>query len=63
MAKGNRLNAAQLKTLTAPGRHPDGNGLYLQVRGPTNRSWILKFMIAENLTRWVSGLRLTLASP
>lgn len=27
------------------GMHPDGDGLYLQVRGPTAKSWLYRFMI------------------
>ena len=45
MAKGNLLNAMQIKGLTKPDRYPDGNGLYLQVRSAENRSWILRFML------------------
>lgn len=27
-----------------PGLHPDGDGLYLQVRGPTAKSWVYRYM-------------------
>ncbi len=46
MAKVNRLNPMQIKTLTKPGRYSDGGGLILQVRSAENRSWILRYMIA-----------------
>ena len=37
----NRLNARQVATLATPGRHADGNNLYLRV-GPTGaKSWLL----------------------
>jgi integrase len=45
VAKSNLLNAMRVKTLTAPGRYPDGHGLLLQVRSAENRSWILRFML------------------
>jgi integrase len=41
----NRLNAARLRTLTKPGTYGDGAGLYLQVRGPANRSWLYRFKL------------------
>ena len=41
-----KLNAARLRTLTKPGSHGDGNGLYLQVRGPEHRSWLFRFKVA-----------------
>ncbi len=41
----NKLNAARLRTLTKPGTYGDGAGLYLQVRGPANRSWLYRFKL------------------
>src|SRR5215831_4203375 len=38
-----KLSAARLRTLTKPGTYGDGAGLYLQVRGPANRSWLYRF--------------------
>ena len=40
-----KLNAAKMRTLTKPGAHGDGAGLYLQVRGPHNRSWLYRFKL------------------
>jgi integrase len=40
-----KLNAARLRTLTKPGTYGDGGGLYLQVRGPENRSWLYRFKL------------------
>ncbi len=40
-----KLNAARLRTLTKPGTYGDGAGLYLQVRGPMNRSWLYRFRL------------------
>jgi integrase len=40
-----RLNTAKLRTLTKPGTYGDGAGLYLQVRGPSQRSWVFRFKI------------------
>src|SRR5215472_16903615 len=40
-----KLNTARLRTLTMPGTYGDGGGLYLQVRGPANRSWLYRFKL------------------
>src|SRR5579863_7603499 len=40
-----KLNTAKLRTLTRPGTYGDGAGLYLQVRGPENRSWLYRFKL------------------
>jgi integrase len=40
-----KLNAARMRTLTKPGTYGDGAGLYLQVRGPANRSWLFRFRL------------------
>jgi integrase len=40
-----KLNAARMRTLTKPGTYSDGAGLYLQVRGPANRSWVYRFKL------------------
>ena len=40
-----KLNAARLRTLTKPGAYGDGAGLYLQVRGPDNRSWLYRYKL------------------
>lgn len=36
----NRLSARKVATLSDPGMHADGGGLYLRVRGPTSRSFV-----------------------
>jgi integrase len=43
----------------ALGRHFDGNGLYLQILSPTNKSWLLRYEI-DGRERWLGlgGLRL-----
>jgi hypothetical protein len=38
-----KLSAAKLRTLTKLGTYGDGAGLYLQVRGPEQRSWRYRF--------------------
>src|SRR4051812_8168268 len=40
-----KLNGARMRTLTKPGTYGDGAGLYLQVRGPSNRSWVYRFKL------------------
>jgi hypothetical protein len=40
-----KLNAARMRPLTKPGAYGDGAGLYLQVRGPENRSWLYRFKL------------------
>jgi hypothetical protein len=40
-----KLNAARMRTLTKPGTYGAGAGLYLQVRGPANRSWLYRFKL------------------
>ena len=34
-----------VKRTTAPGRYPDGGGLWLQVYGPTSKSWIFRYRL------------------
>ena len=40
-----RLTSAKVKTITKPGMHGDGNGLYLNVTPSGSRSWIQRMMI------------------
>ena len=40
------LTARQVRTLGKLGLYGDGGNLYLQVRGPTQRSWLFRYMIA-----------------
>jgi integrase len=39
------LTTAKLRKLTKPGLYGDGQNLYLQVRGPQQRSWLFRYMI------------------
>jgi integrase len=43
----NRLTARQVSTITKPGRHADGGGLYLRVKPTGARSWIYLAMVAS----------------
>lgn len=38
-----RLNAKRVETLREPGRHADGDGLYLQITPTGVKSWVLRF--------------------
>jgi hypothetical protein len=40
-----KLNAARLRTLVDPGTYADAGGLYLQVRGPHQRSWLYRYKL------------------
>ena len=40
-----RLTEAKIRTLTKIGLHPDGAGLYLQIRPGSARSWIYRFRL------------------
>src|SRR5215207_2085871 len=39
----NKLKAKAVAALTKPGRHSDGNGLYLSIDGKGGRRWVLLF--------------------
>jgi integrase len=39
------LSAVQVRTLKAPGRYADGNGLYLVVEPSGNKHWVLRIMV------------------
>ncbi len=41
-----RLTVLRLKGLTKPARYGDGDGLWFQVRGPTQRSWVFRWKTA-----------------
>ncbi len=38
-----KLTALKVKALVQPGRYGDGKGLWLQVRGPEQRSWLFRY--------------------
>jgi integrase len=40
-----KLNARSVKTITRPGRHADGGGLYLNIEKSGAKSWILRVMV------------------
>ncbi len=59
-----RLTQAQVDKLIITGMHGDGGGLYLQITGPTSRSWIFRYSI-RGRARWLglgSAKHLTLAA-
>src|SRR3954471_4279328 len=39
----NKLTARAVASLTRPGRHSDGNGLYISIDGKGGRRWVLLF--------------------
>ena len=41
-----KLNAAVVKALGKPGRHSDGNGLFLNVTPKGSKSWVLRYAVA-----------------
>lgn len=52
----NKLKAASLKSISAPGKHADGGGLYLQVTkhpvaGNLRKSWIVRYRAATGKMR------------
>jgi len=50
----NKLTVSTARALTKPGRHSDGNGLYLEVRKSGSKYWI--FMAKKNGKRTEIGL-------
>ena len=46
----NRLTDKKVQNLDKPGRHADGNGLYLNVQPGLSRQWLFRF-------RWQGDLR------
>ena len=40
-----KLSVRKMREITEPGRYGDGRGLYLEVRGPNARSWILRVTV------------------
>ena len=40
-----KLNAIQVKTITRPGRHGDGDGLYLLVKPTGAKSWVQRIVV------------------
>jgi integrase len=49
-----KLTALKVERARKPGMYSDGDGLYLQVRGPTSRSWIFRYQ--ENRKQRYLGL-------
>jgi integrase len=46
----NRLSARTVQTLLKPGRHADGNGLYLRITNDGRRAWVYTFRWKGKLT-------------
>ena len=40
-----KLSAAKIKSLTKPGRHSDGDGLYLYIAAGGSKSWVQRITI------------------
>src|SRR5665811_1439806 len=40
-----KLTARFVATVAVPGLYPDGRGLYLQVSGPTAKSWLYRYTL------------------
>lgn len=51
-----KLTDAKVRTLTTPGKHADGHGLYLEVTPAGAKSWRLKYRIAGKEKRLTFGL-------
>ncbi len=51
-----KLNDAKLRTLTTPGKHFDGGGLYLEVTAAGGRYWRLKYRHAGKEKRLAFGV-------
>jgi len=47
-----RLTAREVECKTAPGRYPDGDGLYLQVMNATSKSWLYRYQL-NGKQRWL----------
>ena len=59
-----RLSAKKVEATTKPGMYPDGDGLYLQVTGPTSKSFLYRYTL-RGKQRWVglgSAREITLAA-
>jgi hypothetical protein len=48
---GGKLTTADVDR-AAPGRHFDGGGLYLEVRGPESKSWIYRYTLRGEETSY-----------
>ncbi|MFZ2155710.1 MAG: Arm DNA-binding domain-containing protein, partial [Bradyrhizobium sp.] len=46
-----KLKPLEVARLVTPGKHPDGDGLYLVVAGPTSRNWTYRYWIGGK-ERW-----------
>ncbi len=47
----NRLTARTVQTISKVGRHPDGNGLYLNVSANGGRRWVFLYRLAGRLSK------------
>ena len=46
-----KLKSLEVERQNTPGKHPDGDGLYLVVAGPTSRNWSYRYWKAGK-ERW-----------
>src|ERR1700682_5505631 len=46
-----KLKPLEVARMVAPGKYPDGDGLYLIVAGPTSRNWSYRYWI-NGKERW-----------
>ena len=51
-----KLTTLKIKTMKTPGRFGDGDGLWLQVRSPENRSWLFRYVSPVTKKARVLGL-------
>jgi integrase len=61
--KLNLLTVRQVQTLTRPGRHADGGGLYLKIRPGGSRQWVFLFARVEGGRRFQTEIGLGSAAP
>jgi hypothetical protein len=50
-----KLNDAKLRTLTTPGKHADGAGLYLEITPAGGRYWRMKYRFGGKEKRLAFG--------
>src|SRR4030081_144449 len=46
-----KLKPLEVARMVTPGKHPDGDGLYLVVAGPNSRNWSYRYWI-QGKERW-----------
>ena len=60
-----KLTALQVKAISEPGRHGDGDGLYLNVAPPGSKSWVQESSLraGAGTLGWVPFPQLVLPKP